>query len=76
MAQFIISEPSKDMAKKPKKPSDEIDQTLLQELIEEGLRIQPRFKPEPIYSKTGKGYMKPSGVDEIAEAKLRLRNKG
>ena len=64
------------MAKKPKKPSGEIDQTLLQELIEEGLRIQPRFKPEPIYAKTGKGYLAPNGVDEIAEAKLREKKQG
>lgn len=59
------------MPKKSKKPSSEIDQKLLQELIEEGIRILPRFKPEPIYAKTGKGYLAPSGVDEIAEAKLR-----
>ena len=45
----------------------------LEELIEEGLRIQHRFAPEPIYAKTergsGRGFLRPSGVDEIAAAK-------
>lgn len=56
-------------------PSQKVDQKLLAELIEEGLRIQHRFKPEPIYSKTGKGYLKPSGVEEIQAAKAKEKKR-
>ncbi|NDC74601.1 hypothetical protein EBZ70_04765 [bacterium] len=43
----------------------------LEDLVSEGLSIQHRFAPEPIYGRTGKGFLHPSGVDEIAEAKVR-----
>jgi hypothetical protein len=38
-------------------------------ILREGLKIQDRFSAEPIYAKTGKGYLKSVGVKEIAEAK-------
>jgi hypothetical protein len=37
--------------------------------VADGLSIQHRFKAEPTYGRTGKGYMAPSGVSEIAAAK-------
>jgi hypothetical protein len=37
--------------------------------VADGLAIQHRFKAEPAYGRTGKGYMAPSGVSEIAAAK-------
>jgi hypothetical protein len=47
--------------------------SLLDELVREGLRIQPRFVAEPIYSRTrrgaGLGFLRPAGVAEVAEAK-------
>jgi hypothetical protein len=46
---------------------------MFQRLMAEGLAIQDRFAAEPIYSRTGKGYLKPSGVEEIREAKERAK---
>ena len=33
----------------------------------EALAIQDRFSAEPVYAKTGKGYLKSVGVSEIQE---------
>lgn len=35
----------------------------------EALAIQDRFSAEPVYAKTGKGYLKSVGVSEIQQAK-------
>jgi len=35
----------------------------------EALAIQDRFSAEPVYAKTGKGYLKSVGVSEILELK-------
>lgn len=35
----------------------------------EALAIQDRFLAEPVYAKTGKGYLKSVGVSEIQKAK-------
>ena len=40
-----------------------------QELVAEGLRIQHRFLAEPVYAKTGKGYLKSEGVEELQRLK-------
>ncbi len=42
---------------------------LFQEILREGLKIQDRFSAEPVYAKTGKGYLRSVGVSEIEEAK-------
>ena len=39
------------------------------EVMAEALAIQQRFLPEHIYAKTGKGYLKSTGVSEIQAAK-------
>ncbi len=39
------------------------------ELMAEGLAIQDRFAAEPVYAKTGKGFLKPTGVDELKRIK-------
>jgi hypothetical protein len=46
---------------------------LAQQILREGLAIQDRFKPEPVYAKAGKGYLKSVGVSEMEEAKKRSR---
>ena len=46
---------------------------LAQQILREGLAIQDRFKAEPVYAKTGKGYLKSVGVSEMEEAKKRSR---
>ena len=55
------------MAEKEK--TDFRDNPLAQAILREGLAIQDRFKAEPVYAKTGKGYLKSAGVREIEEAK-------
>lgn len=51
-----------------KKP-DFSNNPLAQAILREGLAIQDRFKAEPVYARTGKGYLRSVGVREIEEAK-------
>jgi len=51
-----------------------IDPALLQNpvfkaLMAEGLAIQERFSAEPVYARTGQGYLKSEGVEELQKAK-------
>ncbi len=57
------------MESKPKSVSKFADNPLALAILREGLTIQDRFSAEPIYSKTGKGYLKSVGVEEIRAAK-------
>jgi hypothetical protein len=47
--------------------------SLFQELMAEGLAIQDRFATEPVYAKTGKGFLKSAGVDELKKIKQAFR---
>jgi len=44
-------------------------QKLLQSIVTEGLAIQDRFRPEPLYKTTGRGSYRSNTVAEIAAAK-------
>ena len=46
-----------------------LEDPLFQELMAEGLRIQHRFAAGPVYAKTGKGYLKSEGVEELSRIK-------
>jgi len=46
-----------------------LEDPLFMELVAEGLRIQHRFVAEPVYAKTGKGYLKSEGVEELQRIK-------
>lgn len=46
-----------------------LNNPLFRELMEEGLAMQDRFAAEPVYAKTGKGFLKSAGVDELKKAK-------
>lgn len=46
-----------------------LENPIFQELLAEGLRIQHRFAAEPVYARTGKGYLKSEGVEEIKRVK-------
>ena len=35
----------------------------------EGLAMQHRFAAEPVYAKTGKGFLKSEGIEEIRKIK-------
>ena len=45
------------------------------ELMEEGLAIQDQFSAEPVYARTGKGYLKPAGVAELEKIRQAKRAK-
>ncbi|MBN8419554.1 MAG: hypothetical protein J0L73_11600 [Verrucomicrobia bacterium] len=59
-------------AKSESKPSDA---SLISELLEIGLEMQDRFSAEPIYAKTGKGFLKSAGVGELKKIKADLAAK-
>ncbi len=46
-----------------------MEDPLFMELVAEGLRIQHRFVAELVYAKTGKGYLKSEGVEELQRIK-------
>ncbi len=48
---------------------------LFLEVMTEALAIQDRFSAEPIYAKTGRGYLKSVGVSEIQEVKERAKTR-
>ena len=45
------------------------DDPLFLEVMAEALAIQDRFAAEPVYAKTGKGYLKSTGVGELQSLK-------
>jgi len=47
---------------------------LFQRLMAEGLAIQDRFSAEPVYARTGKGFLKSAGVEELKAVKEKLRS--
>jgi hypothetical protein len=57
------------MDKKTLAPEAFANDPLAQAILKEGLLIQDRFSAEPIYAKTGKGYLKSVGVEEFASIK-------
>ncbi len=46
-----------------------LEDPLFQQLMEEGLAMQDRFSAEPVYARTGQGYLKSAGVEEISRVK-------
>ena len=42
---------------------------MFKELMAEGLAMQDRFAAEPVYAKTGKGFLKSGGVGELKQIK-------
>jgi hypothetical protein len=57
------------MSAKEKSGNGFENDVLAQAILREGLAIQDRFSAAPIYAKTGKGYLKSVGVEEIAKIK-------
>ena len=58
-----------------KSPAKFANDPLALAILREGLAIQDRFSAEPIYAKTGKGYLKSVGVEEIRAAKIEASKK-
>jgi hypothetical protein len=46
-----------------------LNDPLFRELMAEGLAMQDRFVPEPVYAKTGKGFLKSVGVEDLKKIK-------
>jgi len=57
------------MNKKTKTGDAFANDPLAQAILKEGLLIQDRFSAEPVYARTGKGYLKSVGVEELAKIK-------
>jgi len=47
----------------------------LQAAMREALRIQDRFVAEPLFAKTGRGYLKSEAVSTMGRIKANLRRK-
>jgi hypothetical protein len=47
----------------------------LQAAMREALRIQDRFVAEPLFAKTGRGYLRDEGVPTLHEIKANLRRR-
>jgi len=47
----------------------------LRAAMKEALRIQDRFVPEPVFAKTGRGYLKSEGVAALHKIKANVRHR-
>ncbi len=47
----------------------------LRAAMKEALRLQDRFVAEPVFGKTGQGYLKSEGVSTLQKIKNHLRKK-
>jgi hypothetical protein len=52
-----------------------LNDPLFRELMAEGLAMQDRFSAEPVYAKTGKGYLKSAGVEELKKIRAARKQK-
>ena len=54
---------------KPVIPEKFANDPLFLAVMKDALAIQDRFAAEPVYAKTGKGFLRSAGVEEIKQAK-------
>lgn len=54
---------------KPVIPEQFANDPLFLAVMKDALAIQDRFAAEPVYAKTGKGFLRSAGVEEIKQAK-------
>jgi hypothetical protein len=54
---------------KPRIPEQFANDPLFLAVMKDALAIQDRFAAEPVYAKTGKGFLRSAGVEEIKQAK-------
>ncbi len=52
-----------------------LENPVFQRVMADALAIQHRFAAEPVYAKTGKGYLKSEGVEELQRLKEENRSK-
>ena len=53
-----------------------LEDPLFKRVMADALAIQHRFAAEPVYAKTGKGYLKSEGVEELQRIKALNPPKG
>ncbi|MES2659535.1 MAG: hypothetical protein V4689_13030 [Verrucomicrobiota bacterium] len=53
-----------------------LEDPIFQRVMADALAIQHRFAAQPVYAKTGKGYLKSEGVEELQLIKAQKRAKG
>ena len=53
----------------------EAQRKLLQKVVRDGLKIQPRFSAAPVYAVTGKGHLESEGVDTLQKIKRNLKQR-
>lgn len=51
-----------------------LNDPVFQRVLKEGLAIQDRFSAEPVYGRTGKGHLKPTGVEELHAIKAKQKS--
>ena len=49
---------------------------VFQRVLKDGLTIQDRFSAEPVYGRTGKGHLKPTGVEELRTIRAKEKRAG
>ena len=49
------------------------ENSTFQRILADALSIQDRFQAEPVYSRTGRGFLKSAGVGELQEIKKMSR---
>jgi hypothetical protein len=52
---------------------DEKQRRILKRVMKDALKIQHRFKAEPLLDRTGKGYMKSEGVETLQRVKASIK---
>jgi hypothetical protein len=57
-------------------PLSPAEAQLVSELVADGLAIQDKFRPEPLYKQTGTGHYQSNTVEEIRHAKVEQSKKG
>ena len=53
-----------------------LEDPVFQRVMADALAMQHRFAAEPVYAKTGKGYLKSEGVEALQRIKEQKRRKG
>jgi hypothetical protein len=53
-----------------------LENPVFRRVMADALAIQHRFAAEPVYAKTGKGYLKSEGVEELQRLKARKQPEG
>jgi hypothetical protein len=61
------------MLKKGRKTKVLSETSTFQRVLADALSIQDRFQAEPVYSRTGRGFLKSAGVGELQEIKKKSR---